>query len=474
MRGTMWTVWCWIALATTALAWADVPEPKNKLVQPAIVLRQTPEEWVRIYLESEKNPATLLRYLDEHVRFMESRKDSRLVYEFSDPRDLQMAETFGYVFTRIADVGTPDMLPALQQYIQRRKEQNDWASARDIARVQLAMEHIEARARGREAYRETLLNWVQHWESCPDAIGSDGKPTARACMRFAKGVRALAMLGDPRDLEVILKAWERAEREMPRWPWVLNRPLIVHALAHFDDARVLPLLRENLYMYRLAPFWDYPLHPSEKDPVWAYWRIRTKGMSLRQTVQVMLQAAGGEGPPRAIVDVLSHFGDDAIPVLLEFLHNPPPCPQPEKAVHAIVAALGELRAKQAVQPLLDTLSSASNPVLRRVGVRALGQIGDPTALPFLIQAARSDDILLRLGAISAMGMLADPRAEPLLLELLTTAPDARIRYAAAEALRTAGTASAIPVLEQRLQVEPNGSVLGRIETALQALRQKVR
>lgn len=81
-----------------------------------------------------------------------------------------------------------------------------------------------------------------------------------------------------------------------------------------------------------------------------------------------------------------------------------------------------------------------------------------------------------------MGRVADaeavisglPNEEPLLLELLTTHPHPSVRYAAAEALRTAGTAAAIPVLEQRSQVETDKGVQGRIREALKTLRHKMR
>lgn len=475
MKYAIYVVWCWFAFAVTSHVHADIPEPTDKLAMPAIVLRAAPAEWIRIHRESQKNPASLLQYLDEHVRFMESRKGSPLVYEFSPPGDILKAETFGFVFTRLGDVGTPDLLPALQEYIKRRQAQNDWASRKDIAYARLAIERIEARAKGPEAYRNIMLDWVEHWERYPDAVSTNGKPTSRACLRFADGVRALAQIGDTTILERVLKAWERAEREMPRAAWIFNRPLIVHDLAKFEDARILPLLRDNLPLYGYAHIWDYHLQPGEKDPVWAYWQIRTKDRNLRQTVQVMLQAAGGEGPSRGVTVVLSHLGRDAVPVLLEYLRNPPSCPQPDRAVAALVGALGRMRAREAVPPLLDLLSQTNSPLLRRVITSVLGEIGDPAALPSLLQSARSsEDILLQIASIEALGAIADPRAEPLLLELLTTHPDAKIRYNAAEALRTVGTASSIPVLEQRLQIETDNGTRGQIRTTLQTLRQKAR
>ncbi|MGC8784180.1 MAG: HEAT repeat domain-containing protein [Armatimonadota bacterium] len=110
----------------------------------------------------------------------------------------------------------------------------------------------------------------------------------------------------------------------------------------------------------------------------------------------------------------------------------------------------------------------------RAAVEALGKIGDPVALPDLLELAQNSDFYLQMAAIDALGNMGDSRAEPVLLKLLSEHPNANIRYGAAEALIKVGTPAAIPVLEGRLQAEPSHSVQGRIGWALQILRQKAR
>jgi HEAT repeat protein len=113
--------------------------------------------------------------------------------------------------------------------------------------------------------------------------------------------------------------------------------------------------------------------------------------------------------------------------------------------------------------------------LRRNAATALGQIGDPSALPDLLEVAQSDaDASPQMIAFDALGELGDSRAEPVLLKLLKEHPDPRIRHAAAGALIRVGTRAAIPVLESLLEQESLPSVKGRIRWAIGELRRKGR
>ncbi|GIV14897.1 MAG: hypothetical protein KatS3mg022_0332 [Armatimonadota bacterium] len=93
----------------------------------------------------------------------------------------------------------------------------------------------------------------------------------------------------------------------------------------------------------------------------------------------------------------------------------------------------------------------------KAAVEVLGKIGDPVALPDLLELAQSSDFYLQMAAIDALGNMGDSRAEPVLLKLLSEHPNNNIRYGAAEALAKVGTSAAIPVLERRLQVESSRS-----------------
>ncbi|MGC8784059.1 MAG: HEAT repeat domain-containing protein [Armatimonadota bacterium] len=464
-----------LTLLLASVVMADLPQPKDPLVMPAIALRQTPAQWVRIYRESEKDPATLLRYLHEHIRFVSTRQSAPVVEPLSDPEGIFQLETRTYVFNRLGDVGTPDLIPAIEQFIQRRREMNDWATQSDVALAQLSIERIQARARGPEAYKNTMLDWVRNPTSYPGALTAGERWTSMAVKRFGYGIRALAKMGANDAVTVILEALEKAKQQMTKAQWFFSRFAILHWLAQFEDGRVVGLLEEDLFLFGsvAVPWAGYHLEPGEKDPEWAYWQICTKGMDVSRTVETILQAAGNGGPGRFKFQILSLLGDPAIPALLKSVAEPLPCKLPENAQAVAIRALGELRSRNAVEPLLGVIRVGS-PRLRREAIDALGKIGDPVALPDLLELAQNSDFYLQMAAIDALGNMGDSRAEPVLLKLLSEHPNANIRYGAAEALIKVGTPAAIPVLEGRLQAEPSHSVQGRIGWALQILRQKAR
>ncbi len=226
---------------------ADLPQPKDPLVMPAIALRQTPAQWVRIYRESEKDPATLLRYLEEHIRFVSTRRSAPAVEPLSDPEGVRQLETRTYVFNRLGDVGTPELIPAIERFIQRRRETNDWATKSDVALAQLTIERIEARAKGSEAYKNTMLNWVRNPTSYPDAATADGRWTSMAVKRFGYGIRALAKMGANDAVTAILEALEKAKQGMTKAQWFFGRFAILHWLAQFEDGRIISALENDLF-----------------------------------------------------------------------------------------------------------------------------------------------------------------------------------------------------------------------------------
>ncbi|MER3472733.1 MAG: hypothetical protein C4335_01575 [Armatimonadota bacterium] len=260
---------------------------------------------------------------------------------------------------------------------------------------------------------------------------------------------------------------------------LLGFPLI-RALAQIGDRSTMRIIGNAASDFAGSLVFQHgspsPLRPGEVDPVWAYWQMRTQGMDLAQTIETMLGALGGDDLLVEAHRVLKAMGQVSVPYLADALKHPRG-KGPLSCQRNVAWILGELKAKEAVEPLRDMLRESLLTGNSQLGERiasALGQIGDPSALPELLTAAQSTDFLLQVSAICALGKLADPRAEHLLLALLSNHPDAVVRYRAAEALRTAGTASAIPVLEQRLEVETDRGTRARMQTTLQALRQRMR
>jgi HEAT repeat protein len=84
----------------------------------------------------------------------------------------------------------------------------------------------------------------------------------------------------------------------------------------------------------------------------------------------------------------------------------------------ILRALGMLKAKDAVEPIMK-LTSASEPTVREASLRALGQINNPAATSHLVEIALNDrEPYLRKVAIEALGDMGDPKAIPALVKAL--------------------------------------------------------
>jgi HEAT repeat protein len=85
----------------------------------------------------------------------------------------------------------------------------------------------------------------------------------------------------------------------------------------------------------------------------------------------------------------------------------------------ICDALGVLQAKQAVDPLLKLIDKTRERNVTLKAVRALGQIGDPKAVPKLSEIALThDNKFLRKNAVEALGNIGDPSATDTLIQMM--------------------------------------------------------
>lgn len=126
----------------------------------------------------------------------------------------------------------------------------------------------------------------------------------------------------------------------------------------------------------------------------------------------------------------------------------------------VVMALGKLRAKPAVGPLITLLRHEWD-VMRAVSAWALGEIGDPAATEPLLRALADPDIGVRAAAARALIQIRDPHAvellnlagsvltgiDPRAIPLLTAAladPDEYVRQAAGELLTVMGAPATPP------------------------------
>lgn len=423
-----------------------------------------------MYRAALRNPADLLRYLQQHAEFRSRNRDLRLrIDQDAGWKELDRME---YAQELLGQYGGADVIPGLERFIAQRLAQRDPQTDWDVAYACLTIERIRLRLQGRHAYVTAMLEWVRrgdknYQDSC-DELGVD---TSARVARVRLGAIALGALKAPEAVTVLMEK----HKELPL------RFDLVRVLAQFEDPSTQELLQREVANFVRTGIIGLaqevrPLRPGEVGPAWAYWRMRTRGMSLHQTIETLLGALG-EDEPRAWADVvLQKIGEPAIPFLIEAVKNPLG-KNPEGCRFYAMRILGEMRAKDAVPLLRELLREAvqgGDEKLGNAAAHALGLAGDRSAVPELMEAARRGSWDLQLSALWALGEIGDSRAERLLLELLSSHPDRTIRGSAAEALSKVGTASALPALRERLSAEKDVSVRGRINWAIGEIERRAK
>jgi HEAT repeat protein/WD40 repeat protein len=107
-------------------------------------------------------------------------------------------------------------------------------------------------------------------------------------------------------------------------------------------------------------------------------------------------------------------------------------------------ALGEIKAKRAVEPLILALNDEDSKV-RKNSVEALGKIGDARVVEPLILALNDEDSKVRKNAVEALGKIEDARVvEPLILALKDG--DVNVRKNVVDVLGKIGDARALEPL----------------------------
>ena len=126
----------------------------------------------------------------------------------------------------------------------------------------------------------------------------------------------------------------------------------------------------------------------------------------------------------------------------------------------------ELRAEEAVDPLIDALSHRKKQI-RLNAATLLGAINDPKAIPALIDTLRDNNKLVRREASTSLSRMGEPAVEPLMAIL--DDEDWRVRGTAAWALGNLNDERAIPALEKLLDYE-SGFVKSGAERAIKSIQ----
>lgn len=109
-------------------------------------------------------------------------------------------------------------------------------------------------------------------------------------------------------------------------------------------------------------------------------------------------------------EVLGAAGPGSLEALLRARDDPS-----TRVVEAVVTALGEVADPTTVPWLAEMATSHSETMVREAAVAALGAIGDERALPVLLELVREGRPQVRRRAVVALTVFDDPRVEPAIL-----------------------------------------------------------
>jgi len=173
-------------------------------------------------------------------------------------------------------------------------------------------------------------------------------------------------------------------------------------------------------------------------------------MRNRQAVPALIKALKDEddyGPVRyEAVEALGLIGDvQAVPALIEVLSD-----KNTKAWvrYRAIEALRLIGDPQAVPALVKALKDED---VKYTAAESLVKIGSP-AVPSLLEAFKSNDKDVTMKAAEALGLIGDPQAVPALVQTLNDKnEERRVRWKAAEALGAIGTSQAVAALIEVLQ-----------------------
>jgi HEAT repeat protein len=258
---------------------------------------------------------------------------------------------------------------------------------------------------------------------------------------------ALGQIGDASAAPALIKRLEDAD-------WSVRRAACT-ALGQIGDPAAVPTLRVHAEVMQEARQ--------------ALVKLGRTSMALQEAVCTLAEQSQWGVLCRVLTsnqvrDAIEQLGSSAVPALIDALRDDDPrirqaaCTALGKigdpsAVPALIACLDQRNisevaanalvqiGKPAVPALIETLTNPNERV-RKAACTALGQIGDPSAVPALITCL--DYWYISQAAANALIQIGKP-AIPALIETLTN-PNERVRKAACTALGQIGDPSAVPAL----------------------------
>lgn len=261
---------------------------------------------------------------------------------------------------------------------------------RSIPTLRKALEVTEADKYNNATKAARALAEMKVTEAVPDLIKVLEKPwpiKSRANLAKQAAIEALAVLGDARAVPALI---EVAQGEPDKQDFHLNKVAVV-ALGKLGDPRAIPVLIRSLYK-----------------------SSQLQGSSFSQATVALVRMGSPAVEPllRAMKGKNDDLNAYARQVTL----------QEGEMLSKAAQVLGDLRAKEAVEPLLEVLASAKDGegVAGLEGVIiALGKVGDRRAVPPLLALVQNEkaEPTTRIKAARALGALGSTEAAPVLLEL---------------------------------------------------------
>jgi len=152
---------------------------------------------------------------------------------------------------------------------------------------------------------------------------------------------------------------------------------------------------------------------------------------------------------------LVEYGDRAVPSLIAATDN-----ADSNIRRGAVKALGIIRSPEALDALLTCLRNDDNSAVRAAAAANLGAFRSRDALMPLTLALKDSSWSVRSAAARALGKLGDPSAVPQLIEILTGGGEnmSVVKVAAAEALGNIGGSEAAETLKQVMTFDPDETV----------------
>lgn len=240
-----------------------------------------------------------------------------------------------------------------------------------------------------------------------------------------QAAEALGRLGDRRALQPLVKALGSKHE-----PWVNIDETVIEALGELGDPHAIPVLLQSLKRG----------DTSLRDKC----ATALGRLHATEAVDALIELAVKRQNKNAL-EALGAVGDQrALPVLLNAFKSANPALRSGAA-----AALGRLGHRDAVTLLAQGLATEKSDSVRGVIVSALGELGDPRALPALRGALTAKGASYREQLAWALGHCGDATVVPDLQTLLDD-PEERVRFAAAMGLAEIGDAASAQALRAKL------------------------